>query len=88
MRHVFLELLELHPRLLDSLLRLLDNGLGATLLDHIDDEEDENEHQEHEEHEDHRCEHEEHAVQRQLKSSKLHRWPTRNATWEPQVLLR
>jgi len=66
-RHVFLELLKLHPRLLDRLLRLLDrllrlldDSLGATLLDDIDDEEDNDEH-------------EEHAVQRQLKSSKLHR---------------
>ena len=39
-RYVFLELLELHPRLLDSLLRqldsllrLLDSGLGADRID-------------------------------------------------------
>ena len=39
MRHVILELLELHPRLLDSLLRLL----GA---DRIDDQEDDDQREE------------------------------------------
>jgi hypothetical protein len=72
-RHVFLELLELHPRLLDrllrlldrllrlldSLLRLLDSGLGATLPDRIDDQEDDDQQQKG-------------ALKRQLKSSKLH----------------
>ena len=76
MRHVFLELLKLHPRLLDRLLRLLDrllrlldDSLGATLLDDIDDEEDKDDDEEDNDEEDK----DEHAVQRQLKSSKLHR---------------
>ena len=78
MRHVFLELLELHPRLLDSLLRLLDSllrlldsqlrlldrGLDATLLDCVDDQEGEDEDE---------AEREEHVCQSQLKCSKLHR---------------
>jgi len=66
-RHVFLELLELHPRLLDSLLRLLDSDLGATLLDRVDDQEGKDEHKDRED------EHEEYAFNRQLNSSKRHR---------------
>ena len=69
-RHAILEHLKCHVRLLDSLLhlldsllRLLESGLGADCIDNQEDDDEQ----------------EEHTLKRQLKSSKLHRWPTGDA---------